>query len=335
MATPLKVIQVGLGPIGLECVRVAAARPNLEIAGAVDLHPDLTGRHLREFEPSAPRIVRITSDLAELLDHNKPDVALVTTTSRMPGIDETLKQLARAGVDVVSSCEELLFPWHAHPETAEALAKEAERGKATILGTGVNPGFVMDTFAAVATAPCEAVTSIRATRIVDAGTRREPLQRKVGASMEEADFRKLVEQKKIGHVGLVESVALLAHGLGWVLDGIEETLEPKMADKETVTSYLTVRKGEVAGIHHEARGIVGGKPVLELLLEMYVGAEHPHDQVEIAGKPNLTVRIEGGTPGDTATAAIMVNMIPRVHAAVPGLVTMLDLPAPRFSAGIA
>ncbi len=334
MAKKLRIIQVGLGPIGIDTARIACARKRLRMVGAVDIAPSCVGLPLAKFVLGAPEDLIITDDLERVIRKSRPDLALLTTSSRMSDISKTLHILASHGVDVVSSCEELLYPWYAHDDNARQISKYARKHKATILGTGVNPGFVMDTFAALMTTPCESVESVRVVRIVDAATRREPLQRKVGAGMKPDQFRTLAQHKAIGHVGLVESIALLAHGLRWELDEITENLEPKISTKEVRTKYLSVKKGDVAGIHHEASGQIKGREVISLLLEMYVGAKDPCDEVLIKGNPDMKVKIEGGTPGDLATAAIMVNMIPRVVEGPPGIITMLDLAMPRFVSSI-
>lgn len=332
MGKKVRVVQIGLGPIGIETARIACSRKRIRMAGAVDVASHLAGLPLSQIVPGAPEDVAISDDLEKVLSKKKPDVALLTTSSRLIDISKTLHILASHGVSVVSSCEELLFPWYAHEDNARQLSKYARKHGSTILGTGVNPGFVMDTFAALVTTPCEEVESVRVVRIVNAATRREPLQRKVGAGMKPEEFRALALRKAVGHVGIVESIALLAHGLDWELDSITELLEPKIATRSLKTEYFSVNKGEVAGIHHEAEGIIKGRAAISLLLEMYVGAPDPRDEITIKGKPDLNVLVRGGTPGDLATAAIMVNLIPHVLDAAPGIVTMLDLALPRYSA---
>jgi 4-hydroxy-tetrahydrodipicolinate reductase len=200
-----------------------------------------------------------------------------------------------------------------------------------MVGTGVNPGFVMDTLPLTLTAVCQRVEAVRVLRVVDAGTRREALQRKVGAGMTAAQFRGLAKAHQIGHVGLTESLAFLADALGWNLDQIDESIAPVIANKTIKTPYLTVPKGAVAGQHQFARGRCGGREVLTLELQMFVGARNPRDEIRIEGVPALKMVLEGGTPGDLATPAILVNMLPRLVEARPGLHTMRSLALPRLA----
>jgi 4-hydroxy-tetrahydrodipicolinate reductase len=210
--------------------------------------------------------------------------------------------------------------------------------KVAAVGTGVNPGFVMDTLAVVATAVCRRVDAVRVLRIVDAGTRREALQRKVGAGLTEDEFHRLAQQKKIRHVGLTDSLVFIADALGWNLERVEEEIAPVLSPKEVRTEYLTVKRNAVAGVRQVARGWPrsergghGKHEVLRLELQMYVGAPVPRDEIEIHGDPPLHLVMHGGTPGDIATPAILVNMIPRLLEARPGLHTMRTLPLPHVT----
>ena len=204
--------------------------------------------------------------------------------------------------------------------------------QAVVLGTGVNPGFVMDTIVLAATAPCLDVHSIRVDRVVDASTRREPLQRKVGAGMSQSDFRRGVRKGNLGHRGLLESLHLIATGLGWKLDRVTEKVTPVFAKRSLKTRCLSVKKGEVAGIHHVCRGYRNRKEVLHLDLQMYVGAKEPVDRIAIKGKPELNLVFEGGVAGDEATVGMILSAIPSVLSATPGLKTMIEIPLVRFRA---
>ena len=173
------------------------------------------------------------------------------------------------------------------------------------------------------------VDSVRCVRVVDAGTRRLPLQRKVGASLTPEQFAEQEKTGRFGHIGMRESVALVGRALGFELDEIEQTLAPVIAEREHTTPHLTVPAGAVAGIHNVGIGRCRGETLVELDLSMYVGAAEPRDEVNLRGEPDLQLVFPGGVPGDPATAAVLVNSIPQVVAAAPGLATILDLPPPR------
>ncbi|MCX7888065.1 MAG: dihydrodipicolinate reductase, partial [Verrucomicrobiae bacterium] len=180
-----------------------------------------------------------------------------------------------------------------------------------------------------ATAPCQRVDAVRVLRVVDAATRREALQRKVGAGLTVAGFRKKAEALQIRHVGLCESLVFIAQALGWNLDRVDETIAPVLANRAIRTAYLTVNKGRVAGVRQVATGWRDGRAVLELELQMYVGAKNPRDVITVEGIPPMRVVIDGGTPGDIATPAMLVNCLPRLLEAPPGLHTMLTIGLPR------
>ena len=197
------------------------------------------------------------------------------------------------------------------------------------MGTGVNPGYAMDTLALMATGVCCDVSEVRVARVVDAGKRRRPLQIKVGAGLSAAAFEEKKATGMFGHIGLRESLLFVAKGLGWSLDRVDERLDPVLADREITTPFVTVEAGRVAGIHHAIAGYAQERPVLSLDLKMFVGAENPRDAVRVTGDPPVDLEIRGGIFGDTATVAALVNAIPLVLHASPGLKTMMDLPVPR------
>jgi len=330
MLMAIKVVQFGLGPIGLACVKAVCMKSSLELVGAIDIDPKKVDKDVGELLEDRPKVgVTVSSNAEKILKETRPDVVLHTTRSFVPQVFPQLELIVKHKAHVVSSTEELLFPRLKHPELAQRLDQLAQENGVTILGTGVNPGFVMDTLPLVMSSVCTEVRSIRVERFVDASTRRLPLQKKVGAGLDPEEFRRLVGEGKLGHVGMKESVALIAHALQWSLDTIEETIEPVIAEEAHKTPYLEVPEGKVAGIKDVGRGIRNGEEVITLDLRMYVGAKDPHDAIFIDGTPPIRLTITGGVMGDIATAAMLVNSIPRVLEASPGLKTMADLPIPR------
>ena len=226
---------------------------------------------------------------------------------------------------VISTCEELAYPFRTHPQLAETLDSLAKSRGVALVGTGVNPGFVMDKLIVTLAAVCQRVDQVKAMRVVDASTRRLPLQKKIGAGMDLDAFRSQVSKGLIKHVGLPESLAMVADALGLPIEEIKETIEPVLARKRIKTQFLTVEPGQVAGLHQKAVGFQGRKPLIQLELQMYVGAENPNDCLELEGSPHMTLVIPGGSPGDTATASMVVNSIPKILTARAGLRTSLDL----------
>jgi 4-hydroxy-tetrahydrodipicolinate reductase len=244
-------------------------------------------------------------------------------------MDQLLECLG-AGCCVVSTCEELAYPYRKHPDLSAQLDAAAKEEGVALVGTGVNPGFVMDKLVLTLSAVSQRVEWAKAVRIVDASKRRLPLQKKIGAGMTPEEFRAQVSAGVIKHHGLPESIAMVADGLGFELDDISETIEPVIAADPVKTEFLEVAPGQVAGVHQIARGTDGGKEKIYMELKMFVGAEDSADSIELKGEPNLALTIPGGTHGDVATAAVVVNAIPSILAAQSGLRTARDLPLSFF-----
>lgn len=332
MAKPIRVIQFGLGAIGRAAARVALTKSSLKLVGAVDRDPNYVGKDLglvlgldKELD------IKVTDKPAILFGRARADAVLHCTCSTFVEAYEQLRDIVRAGMHCVTSCEEAMFPHYRSKVLAGKLDDLCVKKQCAVVGTGVNPGFVMDALALTLTAACQRVDAVRALRVVDASTRREALQRKVGAGMTEPEFRRLAKDHKIGHVGLTESLAFLADALEWKLDAVRESITPVVAARAIKTEFLTVKRGEVAGVRHFARGIRRGREVLTLELQMYVGAKHPRDEIEIAGEPPLRLVVESGVPGDVATPAILVNTLPRLLQCPPGLHTMRTLSLPHIT----
>lgn len=330
---PIRVVAYGLGIIGRSAARVVLERENMELVGAVDCHPSLVGQAMGQvLEVGDDLGFSVAETLEEALEHAKADAVIHCTGSSFGVVYPQLKEIVEADLHCVTSCEEALVPRYRNPELAEELNNHCVSHSVSVLGTGVNPGFVMDTLAVVSTAVCQRVDAIRVLRVVDAGSRREALQRKVGAGLDQETFRARVEEGSLGHAGLLESLVFVAEALSWKVDNIQEQVEPVLAPSAVRTQFLSVTRGQVAGVRQVARAERAGQEALRLELQMYVGAENPRDEIEIAGVPPLRVVIPGGTPGDVATPAILVNMLPLVAASVPGLQSMATLPLPRFTA---
>lgn len=328
---PLRVVSFGLGPIGLAAARLALQKSSVRLVGAIDVDPAKVGKDLGELlELDQPTGIVVEGDAEAALRRLQPDAMLHCTSSFLPAVKDQLLLAARCGVDVVSSTEELLLPGFQHPAMAQELDAAAVAGGISMLGTGVNPGYAMDFIAVVASAVTFDVQSVKCTRVVDASTRRLPLQRKVGAGLTKAEFQQQIATGKFGHIGMRESVALLARALDFKVDRIEQTVEPVLAAEDHKTPFLTVKEGQVAGIRNHGYGYAGKRPVLHLDLAMYVGAPDPRDEVVLESTPPIHLKFLGGIAGDQATAAILVNNLHGVVAAPPGLRTVLDVAPPRL-----
>ena len=326
MSKRIRIIQYGLGAIGCAAARLVLEKKNMQLVGAVDLDPNLLGCDLGEVLGSKRKLgITVSKKLTVA------DAVIHCATSKFEECAAQISEIARAGMHCVTSCEEALFPYYKHRTVAEKLHEVCVKHSVAAVGTGVNPGFVMDTLATVSTAVCQRVDSVRVLRVVDASTRREALQRKVGAGIVKEEFEKLVVDGKLGHAGLIESLAFVVVALGLRGAKLEERIEPVLTTRSIRTKYVSLLPGQVAGVRQVARAVLDGHEVARLELQMYVGAEQPRDEIEIAGVPPLHVVVTGGTPGDLATPAILVNMVPALLTAGPGLHTMATLPLPRIT----
>lgn len=334
MPNPLRVLCYGLGPIGCEVVRALTRRPGFSIVGAIDIDPAKAGQDVGQVAGLDRSLgVPVSGSLEAALKSGGADVVTHTTGSYLEQVAPQLRALMAAGLNVVSTCEELAYPQAQNPDLARDLDLLAKTHGVTILGTGVNPGYVFDSLILNATATCQEVTAVRGWRELDAGKRRLPLQKKVGAGLSRDEFQQLVDAGKVRHVGLAESVRMVADSLGWPLDRSEEITEGVVAEEDVQTEYLLVKAGQVAGVHQIGRGFSGGREVISLDLKMYVGAKQPRDRIQIEGLPSIDLEIHGGTRGDPATAGIVVNAAPLVIAAAPGLATMASLPPVHYWRG--
>ena len=334
MAGKIRVVQFGCGPIGCSVAKLASQRRDIELVGAIDIDKEKVGKDLgKVIGLDKPLGVIISDDADAVLSRTKPDIVLHTTSSWLKKVYSQLVMLIKAGVNIVSTAEELSFPWRKEPKLAADLDRLAKENKVTVLATGINPGFLMDTWPLAMTAVCQEVKRIRVARIQDASVRRLPFQKKIGAGCTPEEFRKLVDAGTLRHVGLAESIAMLAAGLRWELDDIRDEIEPIIAKSEVRSQYLTVKPGQAAGVKQIGRGLKGGQELITLDFQAYLGARESYDAVYITGTPNMEVVIKGGTHGDIATAAIVVNAISRVMEAPPGLITMKDLPIVTCTAG--
>jgi len=323
-------VHFGLGPIGAAIAQEIAQRPGFKIVGGIDSDPAKAGRDLGDVAGLRGRIgVRVEPDAARL-KKMKADVVVLCTNSSMKAVMPQLEAILKVRVPIVSTTEELAYPVYTNVRQAAKVHKWAKKAKVAVLGTGVNPGFVMDSLPIALTAACQRVDRVSVTRVQDARNRRLPFQQKIGAGLTTEQFQKRVDEGSIKHVGFTESIAMIADSLGWTLDRISDRVEPKLAHVTISSEYLAVDPGYVCGIVQEGVGYRKKEPVIRLYMEAYLGAPDPLDAIEIDGSPRLSVRIPGGIHGDTATAALVINSIPKVLEASPGLHTMLDLPLPSF-----
>ena len=331
---PIKVLHVGLGPIGSGVVRQVAARKGLKIVGAVDIDPAKVGRDLGEVAGlERPLRVKVSADGRKAIKAAKPDVVVLCTSSSMKKVMEQMETILQLRAPIVSTTEELAYPTKANMRYARVIHQLAKKNKVAVLGTGVNPGFAMDALPLMLTAACEQVEAIRVDRIQDARIRRLPFQQKIGAGLTRDQFQRKVDDASVRHVGLAESISMIADALGWKLERITDDIYPRIATETVASEFLAVDPGYVCGIVQDGVGYRDGRAAITLHMEAYLGAPESYDAIEIIGSPALKMKIAGGIHGDIATASMVVNSIPKILDVAPGLHTMRDMPLPSFFGG--
>ncbi len=314
MSSPIRIAQVGLGPLGSMLTPYLIERSGIEIASAIDIDPAKSGRDLGEVSAVGHPIgIAISGDLDAGL--SGVDLAVVTTVSELQRIAPTIKKILNRGVHVVSTCEELSYPWATQPELSATIDAWAKARGVSVLGTGINPGFLMDFLPTATTGICHDVRSIRVERIQDASARRLPFQQKIGTGLTVEEFESRVSDGKIRHVGLTESMHMIAVRLGWTLDYTEDLVEPVASEDN-----------RCAGVLQTGRGYQNDREVITLVFKAAVGQTAPQERIQITGTPAFDLIIPGGINGDIATCAVIANAIPIVAAAPAGLHTMIDLP---------
>ena len=331
---PIRVIHFGLGPIGAGVVKQVANRKGFKIVGAVDVDPAKVGRDLGDVCGVGRKLkVTISDDARKAIKAGKPDVAVLCTNSSLKKVLPQIEAIVKLKVPIVSTTEELAYPTKGNMKYARAIHQLAKKYKVAILGTGVNPGFAMDALPIAMTGVCERVDAIRVDRVQDARIRRLPFQQKIGAGLTREQFQKKVDDGTVRHVGLTESISMIADAMGWKLDKITDEIQPKIASETVTSEFLAVDPGFVCGIIQDGTGYRDGEALITLHMEAYLGAPGTYDSIEIVGSPMLKSTVSTGIHGDIATASITVNSLPKILDAAPGLHTMRDMPLPSFFGG--
>jgi 4-hydroxy-tetrahydrodipicolinate reductase len=324
----------GLGPIGAAVARQLASRKGFQIVGAVDIDRAKIGLDLGEVIGLDKKMrIRVTNDAAGAIKTGKPDVAVLCTSSSLKKVMPQIEAVLKKKVAIVSTTEELSYPVGKNRALAKKIDALAKKAKVAVVGTGVNPGFAMDALPIALTGICERVDSIRVDRVQDARSRRLPFQQKIGSGLNKEQFAQKVKDGSVRHVGLAESVTMIADAMGWKLDKVIDAIQPKIAEQAVESELIAVDPGYVCGIIQDGVGYVKGKPVITLHMEAYLGAPESYDAVTVEGSPRITQKISGGLHGDIATASITVNSIPKILRVTPGLRTMADMPVPSWFGG--
>lgn len=329
----LKVLAYGLGPIGIKIVQNCLTSEAIRVEAAVDIDPQKIGRDIGELAGSGSIGVTVVKSLEETKSSPSKDrkIAFHATGSNLEQVWPQIRQLLDHGYSIISTCEQLSYPWHRYPELSREIDRYAREKQQIVIGTGVNPGYVMDALALFATSVTQSITGIYVSRKVDVSKRRIPLQKKVGIGMTPQAFNELAQQDRIGHVGLEESLRLLAYGLNCRVLDVHNSIEPTIAIDDMELALGPLKKNEVSGLHQVSKAVTENNVPIELDLVMSVGVGQ-EDRIKLESEDMGTVEfvIPEGIFGDTATANIIVNTAKTVSSYQEnGLLTMADIPLTR------
>ncbi len=334
MRDGIRVLVLGTGQMGSGIIRLVLEKPGLELVGAYGRRAERAGTDVGQAVGlDRPLGLCISAELDSLIERSNPDVAIQATCSRVDDAMPEIVTLLRRGVRTISIAEEMAFPARRFPEVALKIDRLAKAGNAAVLGTGINPGFVLDLLVIALTGVCSDVQSITATRVNDLSAYGPSVLKVQGVGLAPEQFQRGLENGSVvGHIGFVESIHMIARALGWQIDRIEETRKPIVSKVRRETTFVTVAPGETAGCLHTAIAYRGGRAVITLVHPQEIHPEladvQTGDTIEIVGTPSLRFYTRPEIPGGAGTIGLAVNTIPRVLAAAPGLYSMADLPVP-------
>ncbi len=322
----LRTAHYGLGEVGKQVVTLLARRTDVQIVAALDGDPLKVGMDLGHVVGLGRDLgVSVSCDPELLASRVQADVVIHVTSPYLSVASPQLIPLLASGKRVISACDELVYPWTSHPDMASRLNATAKAAGAALLAVGVSPGFVTDSLPLFLASVCTKVEALSVTRVIDLGKEPAAVCAAAGLGMTVNAFRKAADEGAVGFPALLDSVGLMAARLGWQLDRLMETIELIRATGRWETETTIVTTGRVAGLRQLARGYRGGAETLRVDLIAVLGAPDPHDAIVVRGRPPITARIQGGVPSHLATAALMVQALPPVAAAPPGLLSVTDL----------
>ncbi|MDG1830586.1 MAG: hypothetical protein P8I85_02525 [Flavobacteriaceae bacterium] len=327
----IKVIQIGFGPLGVQTAKFIAKKSTIKTVAVVDNDPDLYNKNINDFSSDLDNKICISNSVNEALKNinEKPDVAIITTVSSLKEIYNQINEVVKHNINIISTCEELSYPWKTDPALSKKLNDLCKLNNVACLGTGVNPGFLMDYLPSVLSTVCKEINKIRIYRVQDASFRRIPFQKKIGAGLDLSEFKNKELEGTLRHVGLTESLHLLAKSLNFDIDNVTETLNPVIC-KSDLNGSINIKKGCARGVEQIAYGYLNSEVVIEMQFKAAVGESRSFDRIEVDGIPSFVSEIEGGINGDIATCSIAINSIKSIMKASPGLHTMADIAVPGY-----
>jgi 4-hydroxy-tetrahydrodipicolinate reductase len=336
----IKVIIWGFGAMGRGMAEMLLQKKGVEIVGVCDINPNYIDRDIKDIlrVHSSHPVVKVTSNIDQLLNTKKADVVLLATDSFVQGAYDKIVKVITAKINCISTAEEMSYPKASQPELANQLDIIAKANGVTVLGTGINPGFIMDLLVVALTGAMTDVKHIEAKRVNSLSPFGPVVMHEqgVGITLDEYNFR-IAENNLAGHVGFRESVNMIGDALGVKIDVFKQQMEPIMTTVDRKSTYGEAKAGTLAGINMTGQGLIGGNVFIDMIhpqqIEPEIEGTQTGDYINLTGTPNIRMAINPEIDGGIGTIAMCVNMIPHVINARPGLKTMIDLPVPRAILG--
>ncbi len=331
------VLQWGFGAMGSGMTRLMLKKNSVEVVGAIDSYSEYHGKDIGDILETGNTksfVYRSFEEAKEKISE-RPDVVLLATDSFTKNVYDDICKILDEKINVITIAEEMAFPHAAEPELADKINRKAEENGVTVLGTGINPGFVLDALVIMMTGVSHDIEYIEASRINDLSPFGPTVMKTQGVGTTPDEFRKGIESGDIvGHIGFPESIHMIAKALNIELDEVRQEREPIISNVYRETKYVKVEKGMVAGCRHIGYGIRDGKTVIKMIHPQQVLPELEEidtgDYITIKGNPPINLSVKPEIPGGIGTMGMAVNMLHIVNNAEAGLKTMADLPLPRM-----
>jgi 2,4-diaminopentanoate dehydrogenase len=337
----IRVAVWGFGAMGGGITKVLLQKTGVEITGVCDLNPNRVGRSIFDLlnvERSGRKDVLVSGRIDEALPEKSADVCIVATDSFTKDVFPKLVTVLSRGVNAISTAEEMSFPAAKEPELAAEIDRIAKANGVTALGTGINPGLMMDLLAICLSGCMTNVEKVICKRVNSLSPFGPLVMQEQGVGLTPEAFAEGVEKGELaGHVGFAESIGMISRALGWKIDKFEQQMEPILTEVDRKSPYGFAAHGNVAGVNMTGQGTIGGEVMIDMIhpqqIEPELGGTHTGDYITLLGTPPVNMVIRPEVDGGIGTIAMCVNMIPHVINARPGLKTMIDLPVPHALMG--
>jgi 4-hydroxy-tetrahydrodipicolinate reductase len=335
----VKVIIWGLGAMGSGMANMLLKKNGVEIVGAIDMGAKL-GKSIYELldveRDGRPDVIVGNQD--QVIKEKAADLVFVCTDSFTSKVFPKIKLVLENKMNVITTAEEMAYPMAQEPELSKEMDQLAKANGVSILGTGINPGLIMDLLVVIMTGCCETVDHITARRVNSLSPFGPAVMEEQGIGMTLEEFQRGVETGSLsGHVGFPESINMVADAIGWKVDKITQSMEPIITNVDRKSEHGYAKAGNVAGCAMKGFGYIDDEVKIEMDHPQQIEPEqvgvNTGDYVVIKGNPDINLVNSPEVPGGIGTIAMCVNMTPHVINARPGLHTMLTLPVPRAIMG--